>query len=174
MTVPAVPPDLRQPPTRLQRWIQRLAMIAWVTRAAAPLVQAVDRRLLAWNGDRWCLTTLLTGLPVRRITTTGARSGLPRTLPLTALGEGERIVLIGSNFGRRRLPAWTHNLRLHPEARVHSAGSAEPFAARPASAEEYDRFWRRAVALYPGYDAYARRASPRVVPIFVLEPVDHG
>jgi deazaflavin-dependent oxidoreductase (nitroreductase family) len=149
-------------------------MNAWMTRAAAPVIHAVDRGLLKGSGDRWCLTTPLTGLPVRRITTTGARSGLPRTHPLTALAEGEQYVLIGSNFGRKRLPAWCANLRLHPNAQVHSAGRAEAFAARPASAEEYDRFWGRAVALYPGYAAYARRAAPRQVPIFVLTPADHG
>ena len=149
-------------------------MMAWVTWLAAPLVHAIDGRLLAWSGDRWCLTTPLTGLPVRRITTTGARSGRPRTHPLTTLPEGESLALIGSNFGRRRLPAWYHNLRVHPDAQVHSAGTAERFAARPASAEEYDRFWLRAVALYPGYAAYARRASPRKVPIFVLTPINPG
>jgi deazaflavin-dependent oxidoreductase (nitroreductase family) len=148
-------------------------MIAWVTRLVAPIVHAVDGRLLAWSGDRLCLTTPLTGLPVLRITTTGARTGRPRTHPLTGLPEGERFALIGSNFGRRRFPAWVHNLRAHPAARIHRAGGTERFAARPASAEEYDRFWRRAVALYPGYAAYARRAAPRRVPIFVLEPIDH-
>ena len=145
-----------------------------VTRAVAPLVHVVDQRLLAWSGDRLCLTTLLTGLPVLRITTTGARTGAARTHPLTALRDGDRLALIGSNFGRRRDPSWVHNLRAHPVAEAYTAGRAERFAARPASSEEYARIWKRAVALYPGYAAYARRASPRKVPIFVLTAVDRG
>lgn len=146
-------------------------MIAWVTQAVAPIVHAVDRRLLAWSGDRLCLTTPLTGLPVARITTIGARSGAPRTHPLTALRDGESYAVVGSNFGRRRLPAWAHNLRAHPQARLHGPGGVRRFVARSASPAEYDRWWSRAVELYPGYTVYARRAAPRKVPIFVLTPV---
>jgi len=149
-------------------------MIAWVTRAVAPVVHAIDRRLLAWTGDRLSLTTPLTGLPVLRITTTGARTGLPRTHPLTALRDGEGYALIASNFGRRVFPAWYHNLRAHPFAQVHGDSMAGRYAARPASAEEYESLWARAVALSPGYAAYARRAAPRTVPIFVLTPVTDG
>jgi deazaflavin-dependent oxidoreductase (nitroreductase family) len=162
------------PPTTLQRWVQRLASVAWITRAVAPVVHAVDRRLLAWSGDRVCLTALAIGLPVWRITTTGARTGLARTHPLTGLLEGDRLALIGSNFGRPHFPAWTFNLRAHPVARVHRDGRTEPYTARPASAEEYGRLWRRAVALYPGYARYAERAAPRRVPIFILEPLRGG
>jgi deazaflavin-dependent oxidoreductase (nitroreductase family) len=154
--------------------IEALFEARGLTPAAAPLVHAVDQRLLAWSGDRLCLTTMLTGLPVLRVTTTGARSGAARTHPLTALRDGDRLALIGSNFGRRRYPSWVHNLRAHPVAEVHAAGRAERFAAHPASSEEYGRIWKRAVALYPGYAAYARHAAPRKVPIFVLTALDRG
>jgi deazaflavin-dependent oxidoreductase (nitroreductase family) len=149
-------------------------MTAWITRAVAPIVHGADRRLLAWSGDRVCLTTPLTGLPVARITTIGARSGRLRTHPLTALRDGEALVVFGSNFGRRSLPAWAHNLRVHPHGLIHDPGGVRRFAARAASAAEYDRWWRRAVDLYPGYAAYARRAAPRRVPIFVLTPAHDG
>ena len=174
MAHPAVLPGLRPTPNRFQRWVQRLARIAAVTWVVAPVVHAIDRRWLAWSGDRGCLTTSLTGLPVLRITTTGARSGRPRTHPLTALPEGDRLALIGSNFGRRNSPAWVYNLQANPFATVRHAERATPYEARPATAEEYDRFWRRAVALYPGYAAYARRAAPRRVPIFMLTPIGDG
>jgi deazaflavin-dependent oxidoreductase (nitroreductase family) len=174
MAIAAVLPGLRPTPNRFQRWIQRLARIAWVTRVLAPIVQAVDRIGLAWSGDRWCLTSSLTGLPVVRITTIGARSGRPRTHPLTALPEGDRFALIGSNFGRRRSPAWVYNLRAHPLAIVRQARRAAPYEVCPATPEEYDRLWSRAVSLYPGYATYAARAAPRLVPIFVLTPVGDG
>lgn len=170
----ALPHDTRGRPTRLQRWVQRLAMIGWITRLVAPPVHAVDRRLLSWSRDRLCLTASLTGLPVLRITTTGARSGLPRTHPLTALREGDGVALIGSNFGRKRMPAWYHNLRANPQALVHGLASTIPCEARPATPAEYDRLWRRAVELYPGYAAYAQRAAPRRVPILVLTPIGRG
>jgi len=161
-------------PNRFQSWIQRLAMMDWLTRLAAAPVQAIDHRLLRWSGDRISLTSPLSGIPVARVTTTGAHSGRPRTHPLTALRDDGRYVLVGSNFGRKRSPAWVHNLRAHPLARVHSPEGAARFAARPATAEEYARLWNRAVDLYPGYDAYARRAAPRAIPIFILTRIRDG
>jgi deazaflavin-dependent oxidoreductase (nitroreductase family) len=149
-------------------------MVRWITRLVAPLVHVVDRQLLSWSGDRLCLTAPLTGLPVLRITTTGARSGRPRTHPLTVLREGERIALVGSNFGRGRMPSWYHNLRANPHALVHGLASTTACEARAATPAEYERIWSRAVELYPGYAAYARRAAPRRVPIFVLTPIDRG
>lgn len=141
-----------------------------ITRLLAPFVHPADRLLLAVSGDRTCLTTLCTGLPVRLVTTTGARSGLPRAHPLTILQEGECLVLIASNFGRSRFPAWYHNLRAQPVARVRLGGRQRAFRARPASAEERARWWAMAVDLYPGYADYERRAAPRTLPVFALEP----
>jgi deazaflavin-dependent oxidoreductase (nitroreductase family) len=145
-------------------------MVGWVTRLVAPPVQAIDARLLAWSGDRLSITNRLTGMPVARVTTTGARSGRQRTHPLTILRDGECYALVGSNFGRRRFPAWVHNLRVHSTARLHTPAGVRSCAARLASPDEHEVFWRRAVDLYPGYAAYARRAAPRTVPIFVLTP----
>jgi deazaflavin-dependent oxidoreductase (nitroreductase family) len=157
-------------PTRLQRWIQRAAASPQITRVLAAMIHPIDRRLLRLSGDRLCLTTISTGLPVRLVTTTGARTGLPRTHPLTTLRNGDRLALIASNFGGSRFPAWYHNLRAQPLARVHLAGRQRRFRARLASAEERARWWAMAVELYPGYADYERRAAPRRIPIFVLEP----
>jgi deazaflavin-dependent oxidoreductase (nitroreductase family) len=147
-------------------------MVGWVTRLVAPLVQAIDRPLLAWSGDRLSITSGLTGMPVARVTTTGARSGKPRTHPLTVLRDGQRLALVGSNFGRRCLPAWCHNLRVHGVAQIHTPAGVAQFTARFASPAEYEAFWQQAVELYPGYAAYAQRAAPRTVPIFVLTRVE--
>jgi deazaflavin-dependent oxidoreductase (nitroreductase family) len=149
-------------------------MNAWITRVVAPIVYRADGRLLAWSGDRLCLTTALTGMPVTRVTTIGARSGRPRTRPLTAFRDGETLAVIGSNFGRPRLPGWAHNLSVHPGGLLHHPGGARRFISRAASAAEYDLWWRRAVELYPGYAAYARLAAPRRVPIFILTPSVDG
>jgi deazaflavin-dependent oxidoreductase (nitroreductase family) len=165
-------PDASPRPTIPQRWIQRLAMIGWVTRLAAPIVQAIDDPLLRWSGERRSLTRWLTGMPVARLTTTGAHSGRARTHPLTVLRHGEALAVVGSNFGRRRPPAWVHNLRAGGVARLHTSDGPRACSVRPATSAEYDVLWRRAVDLYPGYAVYARRAAPRAVPIFVLTPYD--
>ena len=141
-----------------------------MTPVAAPLVHAVDRMFLHLSRDRLCLTTLLTGLPVMLVTTTGARTGRLREHPLTALRESDRFALVASNFGRSRFPGWYYNLRARPDAQIRLAGRQTSFRARPASPEEYARFWAMAVHLYPGYVLYERRAAPRPVPVVVLEP----
>lgn len=56
------------------------------------------------------------------LTTTGARTGQPRTLPVLGLPDGDRFVVIASNFGQRHNPAWYHNLRAHPQATVTANG----------------------------------------------------
>jgi deazaflavin-dependent oxidoreductase (nitroreductase family) len=150
--------------------MQRLAAIAWVTRLVAPVVQVVDRALLACSGDRTSLTALAIGLPVRLVSTTGARSGRLRRHPLTIVPEGSGFAVIASNFGRPRLPAWSHNLRAHPDVEVRLGGRMRPFRAREVEGELRLALWQTAVELYPGYAAYAARAAPRPIPIFLLMP----
>jgi len=141
-----------------------------MTPVAAPLVHTVDRVFLHLSRDRLCLTTLLTGLPVMLVTTTGARTGRLREHPLTALRESDRFALVASNFGRSRFPGWYYNLRGRPDAQIRLAGRQTSFHARPASPEEHALFWAIAVHLYPGYVLYERRAAPRPVPVIILEP----
>ena len=142
-----------------------------VTRAVAPLIHRVDRFLLDATGDRTCLTALATGLPVRLVTTTGARSGARRVHPLTPVEDGSRLALMASNFGRSRYPAWYHNLRARPVAVVRVAMRHLRFLARPASAAEEAHYWAIATELYPGYARYRQRAAPREIPVIILEPM---
>lgn len=165
-------PDVARRPSRFQRWVQRIVAQPSVTRRVARLAHGIDRRLLEWSGDRLCLTTTLIGLPVTRVTTIGARTGLRRTLPLTALPDGDRLALIASNFGRGHAPGWLYNLRAHPQAETHHGARRRRWSAREATAEEHARLWRHAVELYPGYADYAARAAPRAVPIILLTPED--
>lgn len=160
-------------PMRISPWhrrIQRLAAIGWVTRIVAPLVHAADLALLRLSGDGLSVTSFAIGVPVRLISTVGARTGQIRTHPLTIVPNGSRLGLIASNFGRRHLPGWCHNLRAHPSVRVRLNGAWRPFRAIELDGDRRQRVWEQAVALYPGYADYARRAAPRAIPIFELVP----
>jgi deazaflavin-dependent oxidoreductase (nitroreductase family) len=75
----------------------------------------LDRPVLRLSRGRYSLTRLLAGLPVVTVTTIGAKSGQPRSLPLVALPDGEHVILIASNYGQKHHPAWYYNLRAHPE-----------------------------------------------------------
>jgi deazaflavin-dependent oxidoreductase (nitroreductase family) len=107
--------------------------------------------------------------PVMLLTTTGRKSHQERTAPVLYLRDGERLVVIGSNAGNVRPPAWALNLRAHPEARVQVGGRRWSVRARLAEGLELAKLWRRANDLYEGFDDYAERTS-RDIAVFVLEP----
>jgi deazaflavin-dependent oxidoreductase (nitroreductase family) len=79
------------------------------------------------------------------------------------------LVVIGSNMGRDREPAWVGNLRVHPEVQVRVGRALRRMRAREVGGEERVRLWRLAAAGYPGYEHYARWTR-RTIPVVVLEP----
>ncbi|MFC5910288.1 nitroreductase/quinone reductase family protein [Streptacidiphilus monticola] len=108
------------------------------------------------------------GTPLLLLTTTGARSGEPRTNPLACRREGEDLVVFGSNGGRTTDPAWVHNLRAKPEAEVEYGTARFPVLARFAEGEERRRLWQAQVHDAPGFAGYATSAAPREIPVVVL------
>src|SRR5512143_2787482 len=91
-------------PTWWQRWLQRLVSTRPVTWFLAHTLHYIDRWLFRFLDGKTSLTSLVFGLPVVMLTTTGARSGLPRSVPLVGLVDGEKVVLIASNFGQANHP----------------------------------------------------------------------
>ena len=103
------------------------------------------------------------------LTTTGARSGRPRSATLYAWEDGDRLVLVGSSGGSARHPAWVHNLRARPEATLKRGRSVVEVLAREVTdAEERARLWALVIEAFPLYDAY-QRGTERRIPLFVLE-----
>lgn len=155
----------------LHRLVQKLASSASGSWLLARVLPAVDRFTLKLSGGRITLTSLLAGVPVMWVTTTGARSGQPRTRPLLPIPDPEhpgRYALIASNFGQRRFPAWYYNLKKHPQATGVLNAERMAFRAHEAAGDEYERFWRYATNTYFGYALYGRRAGRRV-PIMIME-----
>lgn len=107
--------------------------------------------------------------PVLLLTTTGRRSGEPRTAPVVFLADGERMVVIGSNAGNERPPAWALNLESNPDADVQVRGRRGKVRARIAEGEERDELWRQMNDQYAGFDDYRERTQ-RQINVFVLEP----
>jgi deazaflavin-dependent oxidoreductase (nitroreductase family) len=99
----------------------------------------------------------------------GAKSGTRRTTPLVFARDGQDIILIASKGGYPKNPAWFHNLRANPDATIQIGSKRMPVHARTAKPEEYDRLWKRAVAVYGGYEDYRRRTD-RQIPLVVLTP----
>lgn len=156
-------------PNALQRLVHRFLMLAPVSAFLARILPLMDRLALRLSNGRWTFTGLV-GLPMIELTAVGAKSGQRRTLPLVGLQEGERIVLIGSNFGRAHHPAWYHNLKAHPECEAQVNGCRRRYVAREAQGEERERYWQLAVSYYAGYEKYRVRAGKRAIPVMLLEP----
>jgi deazaflavin-dependent oxidoreductase (nitroreductase family) len=102
------------------------------------------------------------------LTTVGRHSGRERDAPVYAFEDGDRLVVVGSRNGADRHPAWVHNLRATPRARVQVGREVRHVLAREAAGEEYDRLWRIASRGYPGYELYRAQTSRRI-PVIVLE-----
>ena len=110
------------------------------------------------------------GMPVLMLTTTGRKSGVPRTNVLTYLPKGRVSVVFASNAGEPRHPAWWLNLAADPHATVQRGQEVTPVIAREAEGEERARLWDEVVRTEAGYAVYAERTTRRI-PVVVLEPV---
>ncbi len=130
-----------------------------------PTAHLLDRPLMRLTRGRLRLTI---GLPTLLLTTTGAKSGRQRTVPLLYVRHGEDVAIIGTRFGSKKHPGWYFNLKAKPEATVAIKSDRYEAWARPATIEEREQIWTQAVRIYPGYDSYLPRVGGREVPIYIL------
>jgi deazaflavin-dependent oxidoreductase (nitroreductase family) len=153
----------------VRRAVRRVAASGPGARIFAPLLHHLDRPVYRLTRGRATLGSLVAGLPVALLTTTGARSGRPRTVPLLLLPTAEGPAVIASNWGRPAPPAWERNIRADPIATLARGGTSLRVRAVEAAGERRARIWREALAVYPGFAAYERRAGGRPIGVYVLE-----
>ena len=108
--------------------------------------------------------------PVLLLTTTGRKSGEPRTAPILYLAHGEAMILIDTNAGNERLPGWSYNLKAKPLAEVEIGKRRFPVKARIAVGTEREELWRACNDQYSGFDEYIEWLD-RTPSVWVLEPV---
>jgi F420H(2)-dependent quinone reductase len=109
------------------------------------------------------------GAPVLLLTTTGRRSGEPRTVPLLYLQDGDRYLLVASKGGMSHHPLWFRNLERDPAVQVEVGGRRRAMTARRATPEEKRAYWPRLIGMYGDYDTYQARTT-RDIPVVVLSP----
>ena len=114
--------------------------------------------------------TLLRGVPVIVITSVGSESGKLRKNPVMRVEHDGRYAAVASKGGAPAHPAWFRNLVEHPLVEVQDATRKGDFTARQLSGEERERWWGRAVEVWPDYAEYQTKTE-RQIPVFVLEPV---
>jgi deazaflavin-dependent oxidoreductase (nitroreductase family) len=154
----------------IQRTLRRFAASGPGSWFFARVQHHIDRPVNRLTGGRHTLASLITGLPVVMLTTTGARSGVPRTVPVLGLPTPDGLAVIASNFGQQSHPAWYYNLRANPECEVGVEGERRRVRAREAAGETRARIWQEGLRVYPGWSQYERRAVNREIAVFVLDP----
>jgi len=139
----------------------------WYTIRVAPRIDATLGRA---SGGR---LTSLPGIPMVLLTHTGAKSGRTYVTPLLYFTDGpnDDVVLIASNYGRERHPAWLANVKANPEIRLQARGRGGRYRARVADGAERDRLFGLAKQLTRAYASYEQRAE-RTIQIVVCSPLD--
>lgn len=137
----------------------------------ARVAHRIDRPVYRLTKGRHTFASLISGLPVVMLTTTGAKTGAPRTVPLLGIPDGSGVAVIASNFGQYRHPGWYHNLRARPEAEIAVDGVRQRVRAVAIEGERRERIWAQGLRAYPGFDQYERRASHRHITVFALDPI---
>ena len=107
--------------------------------------------------------------PIVLFTTTGAKSGKKRFVPLMRVEENGKYAMVASKGGDPEHPAWYHNVKAHPQVTAQDGEKVVELTAREIEGAELGRYWPRLVALWPAYQEHYERRGRRSV--FVLEPV---
>ena len=115
------------------------------------------------------VTGQFAGAPLLLLTTTGARSGQPRTTPVAYTTDGDRLVVIASKGGAPTHPDWYHNLVAHPAVTVELGTETFPARAIVPEGPERDRLFEQMASQLPGFAEYQRNTTRRI-PV-VLERV---
>ena len=150
----------------LQRQWERLARTPFGRWYDIHLASPVDAMLLRASGGR---LRLVGPLPTATLTTTGARSGRLREVPVVYFHDDSDVIVVASSFGRDRHPAWYHNLVAHPDCRLNDLTFT---AAEVTDPDDYERLFGLAERVYAGYADYRARtdAIGRHIPVLRLTP----
>jgi deazaflavin-dependent oxidoreductase (nitroreductase family) len=151
----------------VQRALQQVAAVPSLSPVLKPAVTALDKMLHRVTGGKVSATAGLVAFPTIIVTTTGARSGEPRTAPLAAIPVHDDLALIGSNGGSGKMPNWVFNLRAHPEASISYSGRVVNVIAAEAAADQYEEAFAAAARIYAGFTGYRERADS-TIPVFML------
>lgn len=135
------------------------------------VISAVHIRLYRLTRGR--LGHQAAGLASLLLTTTGRRSGDSRTVALTYVPDGGDFVVVASNGGADRHPAWWLNLQSAPQATVQVGPDVVPIVAHAADPDERARLWPKLTTANPFYTRY-EELTARAIPVVILRPRAHA
>ena len=106
--------------------------------------------------------------PVVLFTTTGAKSGKKRYVPLMRVEENGRYAMVASKGGDPEHPLWYHNVKANPQVTAQDGDKVVELTAREVDGADREHWWKLAVEAYPPYAEYQTKTT-RQIPVFVLE-----
>lgn len=157
------------PRERLRRIIHRMAATRPGRRMFHLYVWLIDLPISRLTKGVFVPSAYWNIMPVIYLTTTGAKSGIARSNPVLCIPDGEKLILVGSNWGNLKNPGWAYNLRAHPHAQVRKGKIVKGYTVRELHGDERAACWQKAVTFYPPYVSYEQRSN-RSLPVFLLEP----
>jgi len=140
-----------------------MSRASWESWSITPALFSAHKALYRLLGGR------LAGKNVLILTTRGRRSGLERSTPLFYARDGGDYIIVASNGGEDRYPAWWHNLKAHPHVHVQVRRDVVHCKAERVGAEDVPRLWAEMVAIYSGYETY-RAKTRRELTLLRLKP----
>jgi deazaflavin-dependent oxidoreductase (nitroreductase family) len=166
MRVPPVDPTKKRRLRRaLVQPVARTEAGRWWLMNASPKLDPLLYRL---SGGR--LTTV--PMPVLFLTHTGARSGRQSKTPLLYFTDGDDAIVVASNYGRAKNPAWYYNVKANPEVTVSAAGRDCRYRAEVVDDAERARLWPKVVQFAEVYADYVKRADGRTIQVVRLVPLE--
>jgi deazaflavin-dependent oxidoreductase (nitroreductase family) len=141
-------------------------IIKWMSAANVWIYRKTNGRV----GKTWRVgSALRRGVPVCLVTTTGRKSGRPRTVPLLYIRDTENVVLVASQGGLPEDPQWYRNVLADPDISVQFGATISRMRARTANPEERATLWPRLTAVYADFDSY-QAWTDREIPVVICEP----
>jgi deazaflavin-dependent oxidoreductase (nitroreductase family) len=153
------------------RLVRRTAATRLMAKVYGVIQQPLDRLVYRLTAGTTTASSWLAGVEITMLTTTGARTGMPRTLPVLAFADGDDTIVIASNFGRPRNPSWYHNLHAQPHATIVVDGVRREVVARALDGSDRERGYGRGEEIFPGFTHYRRWARHRQIPVLRLDPL---
>lgn len=166
--VPRVDP--LAPAALATRLVRRVFEIPLVGRLFVYVAPYIDRPLHALTRGRFAPWV---PMPFASVTTTGARSGQSRLSAVLYFHDGDDLILVASNYGRPRHPAWYHNLKVHPNATLARGTDSGVYTAHEVTDDsEREHLFGLCTRVYPGFATYRVRTDRigRRIPIMRLRP----
>jgi len=134
-----------------------------------PTAHRLDQLVCKLTGGKRSFAGIAAGLPTVILTTTGAKSGQPRTVALLGIPHPDGVAVVASNYGAAKHPSWYHNLKANPAATVTLEGETWDATAHLATPPEREEIWAKGIEIFPGLIKEQAWAGNRHIEGFILK-----